>query len=89
VRWQHDPRLPGLGENVDVRRQTVRFVERSDPYEANCIAATAVIAPDSDATPGTAGDHLTFAAVGWCVDAVDFSGEQPDTICFDEGVQRE
>jgi hypothetical protein len=74
---------------VDIRRQTIRFVEGTDPHEANGIAAATVIAPDGDATPRTAGDYLTFAAVGWRVDAFHLSREQLDAIGLDERVQRE
>jgi hypothetical protein len=60
---------------MDVRRQTVRFIERTDANEADSVAGSSVVAPNCDATPRTAGDLLGLATVGRCVDDLNFSLE--------------
>jgi len=72
---------------VDVRRQTVRFIERTDANEAYSVTGSGVVAPNCDPTPRAAGDLLTLATVGRRVDDLNFSLEQLDTIGFNQRVQ--
>jgi hypothetical protein len=58
---------------MDVRRQTVRFIERADANEADSVAGSSIVAPNCDAAPRTARDLLALATVGRRVDDLDFS----------------
>src|SRR4051812_20226351 len=40
---QHDPWRPGSGEDVDVRRERVRVVERAHANELECAAAARIV----------------------------------------------
>src|SRR5437773_10040448 len=86
---KHHPWLLRCGENVDVRWQEVRRVERSDADKANRVTASRVVAPDRDAAPGAAGDLLALAAVGGRADDLDLALEQLNAVGFDHGLQRE
>lgn len=72
---------------MDVRRQTVRFIERTDANEANSVTASGVVAPNCDPAPRAAGDLLTLATIGRRVDDLNFSLEQLHPIGFNQGVQ--
>jgi hypothetical protein len=72
---------------VDVRRQAVRFIERTDANEVDSVAGSSVVAPNRDATPRTAGDFLALATISWCVDNLNFSLEYLHTIGFNQRVQ--
>src|SRR5688572_30161941 len=89
ARRKDDPWLLGFSVDVDVRRQAIGLVERSDPYEADGIAGAGVVAPDGNAAPGAARDLLPLAAVGGRVDDFHLSGEKLNAISFDERVQGE
>src|SRR4026209_1240542 len=81
------PSLLCRGEDVDVRRQTVRFIERTDANEANSVTASGVVAPNCDPAPRAAGDLLTLATIGRRIDDLNFSLEQLHAIGFNQGVQ--
>jgi hypothetical protein len=72
---------------VDVWRETVRFIERTDTNEADSVAGSSIVAPDCDATPRTAGNLLALATVRWCIDDFNFSLEQLHTIGLNQRVQ--
>ena len=63
ARRQYDPRLLRTCKDVDVGRQAIRFVERTDADEAHRVARTGVVAPKGHAAVWTANDLLPFAAV--------------------------
>jgi hypothetical protein len=72
---------------VDVGRQAVGFVERTDANEADSVAGSSVVAPNSNAATRTAGDLLALATVGRGVDDLNFSLEYLHTIGFNQRVQ--
>jgi len=72
---------------VDVRRQTVRFIERTDANEADSVTGSSVVAPNCDPAPRAAGDLLSLATIGGRVDDLNFSLEQLHAIGFNQRVQ--
>src|SRR5215467_9020010 len=72
---------------MDVRRQAIRFIERTHTNEADSVAGSSVVAPNSDAALRTAGNLLALATVGRCVDDLNFSLEHLHTIRFNQRVQ--
>ena len=74
---------------MNVGRQAVRLIKRSDADKAHRIACSGVVAPNGNAAPGTARDLLAFAAVGRRIDHFDLALQQLDAISFDHGIERE
>src|SRR5271170_8489142 len=64
-RDQH-PRLLGLGVDVHVGRQTVRFIERADANETHDIAEPTVVTPYCNLARRAACDRLSLATVARC-----------------------
>src|SRR5262249_21464421 len=69
------------------RRQAIRFIERTHTNEADSVAGSSVVAPNSDAALRTAENLLALATVGRCVDDLNFSLEHLHTIRFNQRVQ--
>jgi hypothetical protein len=73
---QNHPGLFGRSENVYVRRQAVRFVERSDADKSYGRPCARVVAPDGDAALGAAGDLLAFTTLS----VLTTSGSAPSSV---------
>jgi hypothetical protein len=90
-RWcswrQNHPGLFGRSENVYVRRQVVRFVERSDADKSYGRPCARVVAPHGDAAVRAAGDLLALTTLRRCVDNLRLGAEQRDSVGFDHRVQ--
>lgn len=72
---------------MDVGRQVIRFIERTDTYEAEKRARAVVIAPQSDTALCAAGNSLSFAAVGGGVDDLGVCLQVHHSIGFDDCIQ--
>ena len=77
-----DPRLLGLGVDMNIGWKAVRFIQGTDTDESDSIACTSVVAPNRNATSGAAGNLLTLATVRWGIDYFDFSMKQLHTVGF-------
>ena len=73
---------------MNIGRQPVRLIERSNADKANRIASSGVIAPDSNAATGTSRDYLALAAARRRIDKFDLTLQQLHTISFDHRVER-
>src|SRR5215472_18105827 len=78
-RWcswrQTHPGLFGCSENVYVRRQLVRFIERTDADKSDGRPCARVVAPDGDAAFRAAGDLLAFTTRRRRIDNLRFDTE--------------
>src|ERR1700752_2475568 len=67
--WRENhPGLFGRSENVYVRRQVVRFVERTDADKSDERPCARVVAPHGNAAVRAAGDLLALTTLRRCVD---------------------
>jgi hypothetical protein len=85
---ENHTRLLGRREDMDVRRQAVRFVERANTHEAHRVAGARVQNPGYDAAfwarPSSAICHC------WrCLNDVDLAMKDLNPVTLDHRVERE
>ena len=73
---------------MDVRRQAIRLIQRTDPNKADRIPRPGIIAPQRDMAHRAAADLLALAAVGRRIDDFHFALQQHHPGGFDHGVER-
>ena len=73
---------------MNIGRQPVRLIERSNADKAQRIASSSVIASDSNAATGTPRDDLAHAAARRRIDQFHLTLQQLHAISFDHGIER-
>src|SRR6266536_2133452 len=88
TRRKHDPRLFRCSENMDVRRETIRSIERTDTNKLEERSGARVVTPDRDAAARAASYRLACTARRRGLDQLRLGGRVGNAIGLDYRIQR-